>query len=73
MLANLLSFYEQEKYFIQNKDKIEEYNLEKPLLMFVGHTVSVGGNLTKDDKDSISDLGFVLQFINNFIKKKKTQ
>ena len=71
LLANLLSFYEQKKYFIENKDEIEEYNLEKPLLMFVGHTVSADGSLTKDDKISISDLGFILQFIDNFIKKEK--
>ncbi len=70
LLANLLSFYEQKKYYMENKDKIEEYNLEKPLLIFVGHTVSASGNLTKDDKTSISDLGFILQFMDNFIKKK---
>lgn len=71
LLANLLSFYEQKKYFVENKEAIEEYNLEKPLLMFVGHTVSADGSLTKDDKTSISDLGFILQFIDNFIKNER--
>lgn len=71
LLANLLSFYEQKKYFVDNKDVIEEYNLKKPLLMFVGHTVSADGSLTKDDKTSISDLGFILQFIDNFIKDER--
>lgn len=70
LLANLLSFYQQKKYFVDNKAELEEYNLEKPLLMFVGHTVS-SGNLTEEDKESISDLGFILQFIDNFINKEK--
>ena len=71
LLSNLLSFYEQKKYFIEKKEEIESYNLEKPLLMFVGHTVSAEGSLTKNDKASISDLGFILQFIDDFFKKEK--
>lgn len=71
LLANLLSFYEQKRFFIDNESVIEEYNLEKPLLMFVGHTVSADGSLTADDRISISDLGFILQFIDNFIKNER--
>lgn len=71
LLANLLTFYEQKKYFIDNREFLEEYNLENPLLMFVGHTVSASNSLTTDDKKSISDLGFILRFINNFIKYER--
>src|SRR5690606_2163622 len=71
LLANLLTFYEQKKYFIDNREFLEEYNLENPLLMFVGHTVSASSSLTTDDKKSISDLGFILRFINNFIKYER--
>lgn len=70
LLANLLSFYEQKLYYQENEEKIRAYNLENPLLLFVGHTVSASGSLTSDDKASISDLEFVIQFLNKFLSEK---
>jgi hypothetical protein len=39
MLANLLSFYEQKLLFDNYRNKIEEYNIEEPLWIFVGSKV----------------------------------
>jgi hypothetical protein len=70
LLANLISFYEQMLLFQEKKDELEKYNLEKPLLIFVGHTVSASGSLTNDDKASISDVEFVIHFIEKFISDR---
>lgn len=69
LLANLVSFYEQ-KLLYQEEQALAEYNLENPLLLFVGHTVSASGSLTIDDKTSISDVEFVIQFISNFLNNR---
>lgn len=39
MLANLVSFYEQILVFEENNELIKEYNIEKPLWIFVGSKV----------------------------------
>ncbi|MFN3568250.1 MAG: DEAD/DEAH box helicase family protein, partial [Caldimicrobium sp.] len=39
-VANLLSFYEQLLVYEENKELAEKYNLEKPLWIFVGTTVT---------------------------------
>ncbi|MCX7955676.1 MAG: DEAD/DEAH box helicase family protein [Patescibacteria group bacterium] len=39
-VANLLSFYEQLKVYEENQSLAKNYNLEKPLWIFVGTTVS---------------------------------
>jgi len=55
-VANLLSFYEQLLVFKENRPLITEYNIEKPLWIFVGATVS--------GKQEESDVVKILQFIN---------
>ncbi|SFL74970.1 DEAD/DEAH box helicase family protein [Halanaerobium salsuginis] len=70
LLANLVSFYEQKLLYQDEEQELAEYNLENPLLLFVGHTVSASGSLTIDDKTSISDVEFVIQFLNNFLNNR---
>jgi len=70
LLANLLVFYEQKILYQDKKRILEDYNLDNPLLLFVGHTVSASGTLTNDDKASISDVEFVIQFINKFLNSR---
>lgn len=67
LLANLISFYEQKLLYEEKRQTLEEYNLENPLLLFVGHTVSASGSLTVDDKASISDVEYVIQFLNKIL------
>jgi len=59
-VANLLSFYEQLLYYEENKDKAKEYNLEKPLWIFVGTTVT--------GKEEESDVIQIVEFIDRVIK-----
>ncbi len=56
-VANLLSFYEQLLIFQENQKLAQEYNLEKPLWIFVGSTV------TGEEKESD-----VIQVVNLFKK-----
>lgn len=71
MLANLLSFYEQKKYYVENKKAIKKYHLENPLLVFVGDTVlAPSGSMANIDKRSVSDIEAVIEFIKNLFDNK---
>ena len=71
LTACLLSFYQQLKLYEDRKAEFTPYNLEKPLWVFVGTSVSKAGN-RKDDQNTASDVALVLQFIANFLKDKRT-
>lgn len=62
--ACLLSFYQQQYLFNKNKDKLDEFNIEKPLWVFVGNTVS------GEDSDIHAVLRFLAWFLNNEIQAK---
>lgn len=67
LTACLLQFYEQTRYFEDNKRDLKVFNIEKPLAIFVGGTV----NAVRTDKgDKVSDVVYVLQFIDRFVKNK---
>jgi hypothetical protein len=54
VLGNLLSFYEQCLVYAEHGEALRPYNIEKPLWVFVGHSVT-GGN-SKEDKESLTDV-----------------
>jgi len=58
--ANLLSFYEQVIIYEENKNLSREYNLEKPLWIFVGTTVT--------GKEEESDVVQIVDFIRRTVK-----
>ncbi|EIK1008619.1 type III restriction endonuclease subunit R, partial [Salmonella enterica] len=60
----LLSFYQQQYLFNKNKDKLGEFNIEKPLWVFVGNTVS------GEDSDIHAVLRFLAWFLNNEVQAK---
>lgn len=62
--ACLLSFYQQQYLFNRNKYKLGEFNIEKPLWVFVGNTVS------GEDSDIHAVLRFLAWFLNNEIQAK---
>jgi len=68
LTAGLLSFYEQLVIFEQYKEELREYNIEKPLWIFVGSKVT--------GKGINSDVVRVIQFLNkitndeDFLKEK---
>ncbi|EJX7602941.1 DEAD/DEAH box helicase family protein [Salmonella enterica] len=62
--ACLLSFYQQQYLFNKNKDKLGKFNIEKPLWVFVGNTVS------GEDSDIHAVLRFLAWFLNNEVQAK---
>lgn len=62
----LLSFYQQMKIFQRNRGAFVPFNIEKPLLVFVGNSV----NKTVS-KDELTDVQEVLAFINGFTANKE--
>jgi len=69
VLGNLLSFYEQCLVYARHGEELRPYNLEKPLWVFVGHSVT-GGN-SKEDKESLTDVQAIVDFFARFLSDKK--
>jgi hypothetical protein len=57
--ACLLSFYQQLWLWDTHRDKIREFNIEKPLWVFVGNTVA------GEDSDTLEVIKFLAWFLNN--------
>ncbi len=69
-LGNLVSFYEQCLAFEENPGLMRENSLERPLWIFVGHSVT--GGKTREDEESLTDIQQVVIFLSDFIAHKKT-
>jgi hypothetical protein len=67
LLANLLSFYEQVRAYAADPDALRPYNVERPLWVFVGHSVTGGSSLTADDKETLTDVQTVAGFFARFL------
>ena len=62
LLANLLSFYEQQLAYAEQLKDLQEYNIEKPLWIFVGNTVQ-----QKENDSYRSDVLTVVRFLQRFL------
>jgi hypothetical protein len=62
--ACLLSFYQQQYLWGANRDKLTDFNIEKPLWVFVGNTV------TGEDSDILNVLRFLAGFLNDEVQTK---
>ena len=71
LTACLLSFYQQIKLYDDKKSAFSPYNLEKPLWVFVGNSVSKAAG-RQDEKATISDVALILRFIADILKDKAT-
>ncbi len=67
LLANLLSFYEQRRYFKQNSEVVRTYGLDSPLWAFVGSKVNA---VYTENRQSRSDVLNVIRFLNRFLKNE---
>jgi len=67
LLGNLLSFYEQQRCYNEQADKIRPYNLAKPLWVFVGSTVNA---VYTENKKKRSDVLIVGRFLHKFLENK---
>ena len=65
VLANLLSFYEQVRYFESHGAKLKPYNLASPLWLFIGRKVEA---IYTEGGQKRSDVLTVVQFLNRFLK-----
>ncbi|MEP0825026.1 MAG: restriction endonuclease subunit R, partial [Nitrososphaera sp.] len=70
LLTNLLSFYQQTKYYQKNRQHLGDFYFDRPLWVFVGNSVSSQKG-DKFDEDTLSDLQFVVAFFNKFLADKK--
>lgn len=68
LLGNLLSFYEQRRYFRQNTEAVRAYGLDSPLWAFVGSRVNA---VYTENKQSRSDVHNVISFLHQFLKNEK--
>ena len=66
LTAALLLFYQQLRVWMDGGAAIRPFLIEKPLWVFVGHTV-VGKASSTDDTVSVSDVVEVLLFFNGFL------
>jgi len=63
--ACLLSFYQQQYLWSTHRNKLTEFNIEKPLWVFVGNTVA------GEDSDILNVLAFLAGFLNDEKKTKQ--
>jgi len=65
LTACLLSFYQQQYLWSNNRNKLVDFNIENPLWVFVGNTVS------GEDSDTLNVLKFLARFLNDEQKSKQ--
>jgi hypothetical protein len=71
LTACLLSFYQQLKLYEDKHGLYAPYNIEKPLWVFVGSSVTKAtGSMA--EKATVSDVGKILAFIAQFLKSEGT-
>lgn len=69
----LLAFYQQLKLFETKTDELKKFNIEKPLLVFVGNRVTApikSSNLTQAERELLTDVEEVLLFLNKFLSNR---
>lgn len=67
LTACLLSFYQQMKLFDDNQEAYAAYNIEKPLWVFVGSSVTKATG-TRAERATVSDVGKILSFVAKFLE-----
>ena len=67
LLANLLTFYEQRRYFNENRDDVRVYGLDSPLWAFVGSKVNA---VYTENRRARSDVLNVIRFLHRFLKNE---
>ena len=63
----LLKYYQQLRIYEERKASFAGFNLEKPLWVFVGSTVSGGKKQTKDEIATATDVAQIVSFIGEFL------
>lgn len=66
LIGCLMSFYQQMKLFVKNKTEYAQFQLEKPLLVFVGNRVTASVSAAE-----LTDIEQILSFIDSFVQYKQ--
>lgn len=67
LLGNLLSFYEQRRYFSQHTDAVRDYGLDSPLWAFVGSKVNA---VYTESRQKRSDVLNIIRFLHRFLRNE---
>ena len=70
----LLAFYQQLKLFAGKRSELLEFQIEQPLLVFVGNRVTSpvrGRGRTQAEKELLTDVEEVLVFLNTFLRERE--
>ena len=70
MTACLLKFYQQVRIYEEKTKEFEPFNLEKPLWVFIGSTVS-SGRMSKDEQIVATDVALIIKFIADFLDDRQ--
>lgn len=70
LTACLLKYYQQLHIYQERSHTLKPFNIEKPLWVFVGSTVS-GGKLGKDEQILATDVAQIVIFIADFLANKE--
>ena len=72
LLQNLLLFVQQKLFYYRNQDSLQLYNIQNPLLVFVGSSVEpkATGIQAEENKEVISDVKKVLDFVSDFLNDR---
>ena len=69
--ACMLSFYQQLYLYETGKGRLKEWNIEKPLWVFVGNTVNKSsGKETQDEKIEKSDIAQIVHYLAHFLNHR---
>lgn len=66
MTGALLRAYQQHLIYEEQKHRLRDFNIEKPLWVFVGNSVS-GGSWSKDEEVMATDVAKILLFLADFL------
>ncbi|HOD39552.1 MAG TPA: DEAD/DEAH box helicase family protein, partial [Candidatus Wallbacteria bacterium] len=72
LVACLLRFYQQLRIYEERKTELASFNIEKPLWVFVGSTVTKAKGGGKDDEIVATDVAMIVQFIAGFLSDQNT-
>lgn len=70
LTACLLTYYQQKKLYLAKPKEFAPFNIENPLLVFVGSSVTANSVRTVNGK-KVSDVVDILLFIRNFVTDQK--
>ena len=74
LIGCLMAYYQQKKYYSAYQDELRSFQIENPLLVFVGNRVTApvkSSNLTAAEKDLLSDVQEVICFIDRFTRNRE--